>query len=134
MANQILVVDTSLLLEHFRKTKRENSRLFRQIDHYDQIFISVVTEYEVLVGATGAQAAFWQELLAQFQIMPLDSRTFEAAIAIKADLKRKRKSISLADLFIAATAVTLDLPFDTLNRKDFMHISQLQLLPDEAGF
>ena len=68
MADKILMVDTSLLLDHFRKTKREASRLYKRIDQFDQIAVSAVTEYEVLVGATPAQSAFWAELLSEFKI------------------------------------------------------------------
>lgn len=126
------MVDTSLLLDHFRKTNRELTKLYRHIDHYDLLVISAVTEYEVLVGATATQLAFWTELLSEFQILPFDSQTVQTAIDIKRSLKRKRKSIETANLFIAATAVANNLAFDTLNRKHFEQIEQLHLWSEEG--
>ncbi len=130
MADKTLMVDTSLLLNHFRKTKRETSKLFKRIEEFDRIAISAITEYEVLVGATETQVSFWTDLFSEFEILKFDSETVQAAIKIKLDLKRKRKSIETADLFIAATAVVNELAFDTLNRKHFEYIDQLQLLTE----
>jgi predicted nucleic acid-binding protein len=42
--------------------------------------------------------------------------------------KRKRKQIDLADLFIAATAVSHQLLFATLNRKHFDRIDELIII------
>jgi tRNA(fMet)-specific endonuclease VapC len=134
VADKILMVDTSLLLDHFRKTRREASRLYQHIEQFDRIAISAVTEYEVLVGATHAQVVFWKDLFSEFEILKFGSRTVEAAVEIKHSLMRKRKSIETADLFIAATAVVHGMTFDTLNTKHFVHIAQLKLLTDsDAG-
>jgi tRNA(fMet)-specific endonuclease VapC len=43
-------------------------------------------------------------------------------------LKRKRKQIDIADLFIAATAVTNKMSLATLNRKHFDRIDTLTLI------
>jgi tRNA(fMet)-specific endonuclease VapC len=43
-------------------------------------------------------------------------------------LKRKRKQIDIADLFIAATALSNNLPFATLNLKHFERIDNLQIV------
>jgi predicted nucleic acid-binding protein len=43
-------------------------------------------------------------------------------------LKRKRKQIALADLFIAATAISNQLSFATLNRKHFDRIEELNII------
>jgi predicted nucleic acid-binding protein len=130
MAGKILMVDTSVLIDHFRKTMRENSRLYSLFNQYDNLVISAVTQYEVLVGANKEQSAFWESLLSEFEVLPFDSGVVQSAIEIKTSLKRKRKSIETADLFIAATAVAHDLPFETLNRKDFVGIESLNLLTD----
>ncbi len=50
------------------------------------------------------------------------------AVNINATLKRKRKQIDLADLFIAATAVTHSLSIATLNRKHFDRIETLNVI------
>jgi tRNA(fMet)-specific endonuclease VapC len=52
---------------------------------------------------------------------------------IQQDLKKLRKSIEKADLFIAAIAVANNLRLDTLNRKHFDNIGQLRLLDNSGG-
>lgn len=49
------------------------------------------------------------------------------AVKIENQLKKQRKSIDAADLFIAAVAVSNGLVLDTLNRKHFVHIESLKL-------
>ena len=50
MANPKLMVDTSVLIEYFRKTDKANSRLLSHFEQFDQLFISSVTEFEVVNG------------------------------------------------------------------------------------
>ncbi|GAA4461482.1 hypothetical protein GCM10023189_37000 [Nibrella saemangeumensis] len=52
----------------------------------------------------------------------------DTAVHINGLLKKKRKQIDLADLFIAATAVAHNLPIATLNKKHFERIDILQLV------
>lgn len=60
--------------------------------------------------------------------MPLDEVSVDTAVSLNAELKKKRKQIDLADLFIAATAVAYNLPLVTLNKKHFDRIDTLQLI------
>jgi len=52
----------------------------------------------------------------------------QQAVIINRQLKLKRKQIDLADLFIAVTAITNNLPFATLNRKHFERIDTLNIV------
>jgi predicted nucleic acid-binding protein len=47
---------------------------------------------------------------------------------VNSGLKRKRKQIDLADLFIAATAMTQNLSIATLNKKHFDRIDGLDII------
>jgi tRNA(fMet)-specific endonuclease VapC len=49
-------------------------------------------------------------------------------VDISSALKRKRKQIDIADLFIAATAISNNLSFATLNLKHFERIDTLQIV------
>lgn len=53
------------------------------------------------------------------------------AADIRNQLKKRRKSIDAADLFIAATAVAQGLKFVTSNQKHFENIEDLQLLKSD---
>ncbi|RYY77657.1 MAG: type II toxin-antitoxin system VapC family toxin [Moraxellaceae bacterium] len=128
MADNTLMIDTTLLIDYFRKTDKTNAKLVQLSRQYEQIAISSVIEYEVYSGATPAQISFWQELLSEIVVLPFDSKAAHIAVDIQQQLKKLRKSIETADLFIAATAIANNLTLDTLNRKHFDKIEQLALL------
>jgi predicted nucleic acid-binding protein len=128
MADKKLMVDSSILIDYFRKTDKANSKLVAHFKNYEQLYISSVTEFEVVNGATPLHLQFWDGMLPRFTILSFDSKTARQAAEIVAQLKTKRKTIDKPDLFIAATAVVNSLTLDTLNIKHFSHIESLQLL------
>jgi predicted nucleic acid-binding protein len=128
MADKKLMVDSTILIEYFRKTDKANSKLVAHFKNYDQLYISSATEFEVVNGATQSHLQFWDGMLPRFTILSFDSKTARQAAEIVAQLKTKRKTIDKPDLFIAATAVVNGLTLDTLNIKHFIHIDSLQLL------
>ena len=63
MENKLVLVDTSILIDFFRKTDKENSMLVKLVKQ-DYIYcISAVTEYEIYTGTTLAQEEFWKKFL-----------------------------------------------------------------------
>ncbi|MFT3946613.1 MAG: type II toxin-antitoxin system VapC family toxin [Agriterribacter sp.] len=128
MADKKIMVDSSILIDYFRKTDKVNSKLVLHFKDYDQLYISSVTEFEVINGATQAHLQFWDGMLTRFTILDFGSKAARQAADIVAQLKIKRKTIDKPDLFIAATAVVNGLTLDTLNTKHFIHIDSLHLL------
>ncbi len=127
------MIDTSLLIDYFRKTDKSKTRLVQLSEKFDQLAISTITEFEIYTGATEVQITFWDAFLSEISIVPLDSTAARVAVEIQRDLKKLRKSIDKADLFIAATAVANGLMLDTLNRKHFNDIKRLTLLDDNIS-
>ena len=68
------MIDTSILIDYFRKTDKNNSRLVSHFKNYDTLYISSVTEFEVVNGATSAHLQFWDLMLSRFIILDFDSR------------------------------------------------------------
>jgi len=128
MAHKIILTDTSILIDYFRKTDKDNSTLISLFDRGYDFTISAITHYEIYSGTTANQLPFWKSLLQRTKVLALDEIVAQAAVNINNELKRKRKQIEIADLFIAATAVANDLPFATLNRKHFERIDRLNLV------
>ena len=122
------MVDSTILIDYFRKTDKTNSKLVSHFRNYDQLYISSVTEFEVINGASQAHLQFWDGMLTRFTILDFDSKAARQAADMVAQLKTKRKTIDKPDLFIAATAVINGLPLDTLNIKHFIHIDSLNPL------
>lgn len=130
MADKELMIDSTILIDYFRKTDKNNSRLVKHFKSYDKLFISSVTEFEVINGTTNQHLQFWDRMLTRFTILVFDSKAAKQATEIVRQLKTKRKSIDKPDLFIAATAVVSGLTLDTINRKHFVHIDGLDLLAE----
>jgi predicted nucleic acid-binding protein len=60
--------------------------------------------------------------------LAFDTSAAKVAVELNKELKRKRKLIDIADLFIAATAIANNLPFATLNKKHFDRIDGLSII------
>jgi predicted nucleic acid-binding protein len=128
MADKIILADTSILIDLFRKSDKTNSKFVQLALQGYQFQISAISEYEVYSGATISQLPFWDDLLEKINVLPFDKNVVQQAVIINRQLKLKRKQIDLADLFIAATAITNNLPFATLNRKHFERIDTLNIV------
>ncbi len=128
MADKIILADTSILIDYFRKTDKANSRLIALFDQGYDFNISALTHYEIYSGATSAQLPFWTSLLARTKVLALDQAIAQASVDINNMLKRKRKQIGMADLFIAATAISNNLPLATLNINHFDRIDGLNVI------
>ncbi len=128
MADKIILADTSILIDYFRKSDKSNSKLFalNELDHI--ICISVITEYEIYSGAPEPQVAYWRNFLKDVMVLDFDSTMADEAVKITKSLKRQRKLIDIPDLFIAATALASNLPIATLNKKHFDRIEGLILV------
>jgi len=128
MADSIVLADTSILIDYFRKTDKANSKLIALFDQGYDFSISAITLYEIYSGATSVQLPFWTSVLARTKVLPFDQAVAQTAVDINNALKRKRKQIGMADLFIAATAVSNSLPLATLNTKHFDRIDGLAII------
>jgi len=128
MAQKVVLVDTSILIDLFRKTDKSNSKLVALVKQGYIFHISAITEYEIYTGATLGQIDYWNDFLRNTKVLSFDHSVVQTAVDVNSILKNKRKQIDLADLFIAATAIANDLPFATLNRKHFDRIENLQIL------
>lgn len=128
MADKIVLVDTSILIDYYRKTDKEKSIWINLVRQGYSFAVSAVTKYEIYAGATPNQVAFWDNVFEAIAVIALDEFSVDTAVTINSALKRKRKQIDLADLFIAATAVAYHFPLATLNRKHFDRIDALKLI------
>lgn len=128
MANELICLDSSILIDYFRKTKKENSFFFELSNQYSSFAVSVITEFEVISGSNQNQKEFWDKFFQRVLVLPFDSKVNEEAIKIYRELKRNGNLIDIPDLFIGATAKAYNLKLATLNEKDFVRIPGLEIL------
>ena len=131
MADKITLVDTSVLINYYRKTDKANSVWVKLVRQGYRFSISAVTKYEIYSGATQSQLDFWENILQAVEVIPFDERCVDTAVGVNAALKRKRKQIGIADLFIAATALTRYLPITSINKSHFDRIDGLEIIDIE---
>jgi tRNA(fMet)-specific endonuclease VapC len=89
----------------------------------------------------GAIAAGWgvrrRDLLEQFMggfgVVYADDALCTSWAMLRADARAAGRSLSPQDAWIAATALGLDAPLATNNRRDFEHVQHLRLLSPEPA-
>ncbi len=59
MAEKIILVDTSVLIDYYRKTNKANSVWIGLIEKGYSFVFSVITKYELYSGAMQNQIDFW---------------------------------------------------------------------------
>ncbi len=128
MAEQKIMIDTSVLIDYFRKKNKENTRFIEDFNRFERIYISSITEFEIYTGVKELNREFWESMLSQVTVLDFDGKCARKAAEIVAALKEKRKTLDKPDLFIAATALVYDLPLDTLNTKHFDKVDGLILV------
>jgi tRNA(fMet)-specific endonuclease VapC len=91
MAGQIILLDTSIPIDYFRKKDKSKTVFVQLANYYTQFFISAITEYEIRSGIKPEQETFWEEVLGQLEVIPFDSKIVAVATDINRLLKRKSK-------------------------------------------
>jgi predicted nucleic acid-binding protein len=126
---EIICVDTSLLIEYFRKPRKHNTRLYELSQTY-QFVIPAIVAYEFLRGQKEQQPdTFLAQLLTQTVSKPFDFDCALKAAEIYQLIKPIGKTIEAEDLLIAATALAGKYRLVTNNPKHFQHIPGITLLP-----
>ena len=123
---EIICLDSSVLIEYYRKTKKENSFLFQLAGKYN-FKIPAIVKYEIYKGDK-KKDPLWDSVFANTEILPFDNECAEIAAAIYLELKNKNQIIPTDDILIAATAVKNQLRLATINKKDFSRISTLKII------
>ncbi len=124
----MILLDTSVLIDLFRKQDKSKSLFHRLSASENEFAVSSITFYEIEIGSNASQAGFWQNFWQNLVIVPFDRSCAEQAVQIYLTLKSQNQLIPLADLAIAATAMAHQLPVASLNTKHFQRISGLSVI------
>lgn len=128
MESEIICLDTSVLIDYFRKKNKKKTFFYELTDSNTLFAVSVITEYEIYFGSNNEQDMFWNNFFKILTVLPYNSHTNKLSISIARRLKKKNKMIDIPDLFIGATALSNDLKLATLNPKHFENIDDLKLI------
>lgn len=123
-----MVVDTSIFIEFLRSKNKKNTRLF-QISEDTQFFISSITLYELMMGATSKEKKEdIEKLTGGIPVLSFDEEVATKAGEIYHQLRKENRMIDFRDIFIASTCIVNNLPLLTSNVKHFNRIQNLNLL------
>lgn len=127
---RLVFLDSSVLIEYFRKGKKENSFFYKLIgtNRFNGFLVSGIVKLEIYAGVNEKQKLFWNNLFEDLILRPFDLKNIKDALIIQSELKTGKRKIAIPDLMIAATAKTLDLPLATINESHFADISGLSII------
>ncbi|GHT61432.1 PIN domain nuclease [Bacteroidia bacterium] len=128
MENSVICLDTSVLIDYYRKKDKSKSLFFKLTKEYSVFAVSAVTEYELYVGNSQEQNFFWNDFFSRIIVLPFDTKVVKQAVEIYKQLKLQSKLIDIPDIMIAGTALQNNMPLATLNKKHFERISGLQII------
>lgn len=118
------IVDACVFIDHYRNKLRIDTKFSALLKENTQIFISTITEYELLAGITPNSDSYWNVEIAKCVILPFDSRCARVASKIQAMLRKRGQKIDLPDILVAATAHVHGLEIVTLNKRHFEIIDE----------
>jgi len=130
MENTVICLDTSVLIDFYRKKDKSKSLFFKLTEKYMLFAVSAVTEYELYVGNSEEQNLFWNDFFSRVIVLPFDTKAVKCAVEIYKHLRQQNNLIDIPDIMIAATAIQNKMPLATLNRKHFERINDLTIITE----
>jgi len=100
-----MVIDSCIFIEHLRSKDKLNTKLYN-LPAGTNRFVTAVTIYELLLGATTAEKVLEvQFLINGLQVLPFTATASVRASKIYHQLKSGHQLIDFRDIFIAATCI-----------------------------
>ena len=127
-----IVVDTDVASYIFNW----HSQAQRYVDALrgSELILSFMSIAELRMGAISAgwgsrRRNLLERFMQGFELVYADNDLCTIWARIRADARAAGRALSPQDAWIAATALALDAPLATNNRRDYEHVQKLRLLP-----
>jgi len=124
-------LDTDIVIDYLRKTKETENLINRLLLKFDEITITIITVYELLIGveySDGRGHNDVEEIIDMITILPFDIKASREAAKITAELKKSGQQIGIADELIAAICKTYDICLLTKNIGHFQRVRDLKVI------
>jgi predicted nucleic acid-binding protein len=122
----IYLLDTSVIIDALNQKRGRWQLLASLVEAGDTLACSVVTLTEIYAGVRQNEFGLTERFLDGLEHYEIDSPLARHAGLLKNEWTKKGRTLGVADMIIAATAIVHNLPLMTDNRKDFP-MSQLVL-------
>jgi tRNA(fMet)-specific endonuclease VapC len=131
VADQLLIVDTDLVIDFLRGTGPGADFLEASL-HEGNLRFTAITAFELRVGADFLRRRARIEALLARRTLPLDGPAAILAGDVHARLGREGHDIGVKDALIAGVCRRFDLPLATRNVRHFEKVRGLRLVPIAA--
>jgi len=132
MADEIIVVDTNIIIDFVKKGDEILEKYFKlQKRNSINLYVSVITVFEYFSGININEKNLYQEsekLFERFYIQELNETIAKIAALLNFQ-KKLYRYIDTSDILIAATSIYLNAPILTKNKKHFELIPNLKFAP-----
>jgi predicted nucleic acid-binding protein len=123
-----LVVDTNVLIDVLRDRNGRASLLDKLARDGYWLTTSTVNVAEIYAGLRRGEESETEALFDALECVPVSTEIAKRAGMLRSGLRRLGRTHTLDDMIVAATALELNCPLLTENRKDFQ-IEGLTLFP-----
>lgn len=123
-----IVVDTSIIVAHFRAKGRKKTAFERVVGEYEKVYVSAITAWEIEYGALRAgRPSDLEDILTLVEVLAFGLGEARAAAKIYAELKTRNRDIGIRDTLIAGTCLANGLPLMTANAEHLRRVSGLEV-------
>lgn len=124
----IFLLDTTVLLDALRARENRRSLLAELVAGGHVLATAAINIGEVYAGMRRGEESRTEAFLSSLECYPLTGAIARRAGSLKSAWAQKGRTLSLADMMVAATALEHGLSLMTDNRKDFP-LPELNLYP-----
>lgn len=122
-----IIIDTDILIDAGRRIQAAIDYL-QVKEQQHNLTISSITQLELLVGGQNkTEQRKIERFLRRFRTIKINETITDIAVVLVRQY-RLSHGLVIADGFIAATAISLDVPLASKNQRDYRFINQLKLL------
>lgn len=135
MKQRKVLLDTDTLSLYFKQNAQVDKKVKRYLRRYGNLSISSITYFEYMRGLRELEQhaprrakekiEVYRAFLKKIEVLPLTVQVAEKAAEISDNLRRRGEPIGMADVLIAATAITNRYGIATNNEKHYKRVSGL---------
>lgn len=114
-----LLLDTTVLIDVLRNRNQRRASLATIVEQDHILAISALNLGEVYAGMRPEEAPQTEVFLGSLECLPVTAAIARRAGSLKFAWQLKGRTLTLADMIVAATALEHSLPLVTDNRRDF---------------
>jgi len=124
-------LDTDVVIDYLKQTEETENLIEKLHLKFDEVVLTVITVYELLVGVEyldGKDRPEIEAIIESSCVLPLSEEASREAARISAGLRKSGQQIGIADELIAAICKTSNACLLTKNVDHFQRIENLKII------